>query len=124
MATSNLPVPAPKEMQGDLVNNWEFFCTQWQDYEFATGLNEKSNKIRIATLRSIMERECLRAFQNLEISEKDRKKPERCLAALETYFKLTQNEIYERYIFYNCDQAPHEMVDQWVTKLRQSRYSE
>ena len=80
MATSNLPVPAQMEMQGDLVNNWAFFHTQWEDYEIPTGLNEKSNKFRIATLRSIMGREWLRAFQNLE----DRKKPVRCLAALET----------------------------------------
>ena len=101
MAASNLPVPAPMEMQGYLVNNWAFFRTQWEDYEIATGLNEKSNKVRIATLCSVMGRECLRAFQNLEISEEDRKKPERCLAALETYFKPTQNKIYERYIFYN-----------------------
>ena len=54
MATSNLPVPAPVEMQRDLVNNWAFFRTWWEDYEIATGLKQKSNKIRIATLRSIM----------------------------------------------------------------------
>ena len=64
MSSSNLPVPAPMEMQGYLVNNWVFFCTQWEDYEITTALNEKSNKIRIATLHSIMGRECLRAFQN------------------------------------------------------------
>ena len=64
-----------------------------------------------------MGRECLRAFQNLEILEEDKKNPERCLATLDTYFKATRNEIYERYILYNCDQAPHETVDQWVTKL-------
>ena len=119
MAASNLPVPAPMEMQGDLVNNWAFFRSQWEDYEIATGLNKKQNKIRVATLRSIMGRECLRTFQNLDISTTDREDPEKSIEALENYFKPTRNEIYERYLFYNCDQAPQETVDQWVTKLRQ-----
>jgi len=45
MFTSNFPVPAPMNVKGDPVNNWEFFRQQWTDYEVATGLDQQEQKI-------------------------------------------------------------------------------
>ena len=119
MASVHIPVPAPMEVKGDLLSNWTFFKDQWEDYEVATGLREKSKNVRVATLRSVMGRDCLRILKNLEITDDDRKDPAKCIKALESYFKPTQNEIYEQYMFYSCDQGPNENVDQWVNRLRQ-----
>ncbi|KXJ09560.1 hypothetical protein AC249_AIPGENE18820 [Exaiptasia diaphana] len=55
---SNFPVPTPMMCRGDQVGNWEFFLQQWRDYEIATGLDKRSEKIRLATFRSVMGREC------------------------------------------------------------------
>ena len=52
--------------KGDLTSNWEFFKQQWQDYEVATGLDQKSQAIRVATFRSVMGKDCLQIFLNLK----------------------------------------------------------
>jgi transposase InsO family protein len=107
------------EVKGDLPTNWQFFKDQWTDYEVATGLDTKDGKIRIASLRTVMGKECLGVFKCLDISDEDRTDPGKCLQALEDYFEPKRNEIYERYLFYTCDQGPNENVDTWVTRLRQ-----
>ena len=61
----NIPVPAPMEVKGDLLSNWAFFKYEWEDYEVATGLREKSKNVRVATLRSVMGRDCFRILKNL-----------------------------------------------------------
>lgn len=62
---TNFPVPAAMVCRGDIPNNWEFFKQQWQDYEIATGLDQKSQPIRLATFRSVIGKECLQIFRNL-----------------------------------------------------------
>ena len=98
---SNFPVPPPVEVKGDLMSNWSFFRDQWEDYEIATGLNDKDKTVRVATLRSVMGGECLQILKYLDIIEDDRKDPKKCIDALENYFQTTRNEIRERYIFYS-----------------------
>ena len=44
------------------MNNWEFFRQQWTDYEVATSLDKQEQKIRLATFRSVMGKECLQIF--------------------------------------------------------------
>ena len=101
-------------MKGDLLSNWTFFEDQWEDYKVATGLREKSKNVRVATLRSVVGRDCFRILKNLEITNEDCKDPAKCIKAPESYFKPTQNVIYKRYMFYSCDEGPNENVDQWV----------
>ena len=82
-------------MKGDVLSNWTFFKDQWENYEVATGLSEKSKNVRVATLISVVSRDCFRILKNLEITDADCKDPAKCIKALESYFKPTQNEIYE-----------------------------
>ena len=95
MAFVNIPVPAPVEVKGDLLSNWTFFKDQWENYEVVTGLREKSKNVRIATLISVVGRDCFRILKNLEITDADCKDPAKWIKAPESYFKPTQNEIYE-----------------------------
>ena len=39
--------------RGDIPSNWEFFKEQWQDYEVATGLDQKNQQVRLAMFRSV-----------------------------------------------------------------------
>ena len=39
--------------RGDIPSNYEFFKEQWQDYEVATGLDQKNQQVRLATFRSV-----------------------------------------------------------------------
>ena len=85
----------------------------------ATGLDKKNAKIRVASLQTVMGKECLSIFKSLDMSDKDRADPTLCIQALEDYFMPKRNEMYKRYVFYACDQGPNENVDTWVTRLRQ-----
>ena len=113
----NFPLPSTMNCCGDIAGNWEFFRQQWSDYEIATGLIHREEIIRLATLRSAMGRECLQIFLNLNLSEDDKKKIDRCLEALDNYFKPTRNVVYERYVFNTCVQDNEESVQSYVTRL-------
>ncbi|KAJ8030740.1 hypothetical protein HOLleu_27229 [Holothuria leucospilota] len=115
---SIIPVPAAMDMKGDLPQNWAFFKGQWENYCIATKLNEKEEKIRVATLLSVMGKECFRLFQNLDMPEENRKKEDQIKEALEKNFEPTRNVIYERYKFNTADQLPNESIDEYVTRLR------
>ena len=95
MAFVNISVPTPVEVKGDLLSNWTFFKDQWENYEVVTGLREKSKNVRVATLISVVGRDCFRILKNLEITDADCKDPAKCIKAPESYFKPTRNEIYE-----------------------------
>ena len=45
----NIPAPEPMDMKGDVYNNWIIFRAQWENYEIAIRLDEKDEKIRVAT---------------------------------------------------------------------------
>ena len=62
---TNFPVPAAMVCRGDIPSNWEFFKQQWQDYEVATGLDQKNQQVRLATFRSVMGKERRQSFWNL-----------------------------------------------------------
>ena len=67
----------------------------------------------------VMGRDCFKILKNLEITDEDCKDLAKCIKALESYFKPTQNEIYKQYMFCSCDDGPNGNVDHWVNRLRQ-----
>ena len=83
----------------NVVNHWEFFRQQWEDYEVATGLDKQDSKIRLASLRSAMRKDCLQIFLNLRISDQDRNNVQTYLNVLENYFKPQRNVVYEWFVF-------------------------
>ena len=114
---SNFPVPSAMVCKGDLTSNWEFFKQQWQDYEVATGLDQKGQAIRVATFRSVMGKDCLQIFLNLNFGDEEITITS-SLSALEDYFLPKRNVVYERYVFNSCIQTPEETVDGYVNRLR------
>lgn len=115
---SNFPISAPMVCKGNLVANWEFFRQQWEDYEVVTSLDKQSSRIRLASFRSMMGKDCLQTFLNLNISAEDRNNVEACITTLENYFKPHRNVVYERYVFNSCEQNQGESVDSYITRLR------
>ena len=84
---SNFPIPAPMVCKGSLVANWEFFRQKWEDYEVATGLDKQSSKIRLASFRSVMGKDCLQTFLNLNILVEDRNNVEACIISVRELFQ-------------------------------------
>lgn len=118
MALGQIPVPEAMNMKGDTYNNWTFFRSQWENYEIATGLDSKEEKIRVATLLTVMGKECYILQRHVDISETDRHVSKAILDALQKHFEPTRNVIYERFIFNTCEQTQSETTDQYIAKLR------
>ena len=60
----NFPILAAMVCRGDVPGNWEFSKQQWQDYEEATGLDQRNQLVRSATFRCVVGKECLQVFRN------------------------------------------------------------
>nr|XP_022296799.1 uncharacterized protein K02A2.6-like [Crassostrea virginica] len=115
----NIPFPRALDMKGDLANNWKHFKTVWKNYEVATGLNTKDDKLRCATFLTCMESDALRVFDGLRFQNaEDKEKIEEVIKAMEEFCVGQTNEIYERYNFNKRDQEPNETIDAYVAVLR------
>ena len=89
----NFPLPTSMKCHGDVAGNWNFFKQQWGNYETATGLDKREGSVHLVTLRSAMGRECLQILLNLNLSEEGKKRIDKCLEALENYFKPSRNVV-------------------------------
>ena len=70
--------------------------------------------MRIATLRSVIEKECMRIYTHLDIPAVDKKQVKKTLDALEKHFQPTKTTVYECYVFNNCSQGQSESIEQYV----------
>ena len=114
----NFPVPSKMEVKGDVAANWEFFRGQFEDYEIATGLDKRDARVRAATLRSVMGKECLQILKNLNLTNDEQNSVNSCLDQLEAHFKPQKNVIYERFVFNTTSQEIDENFDAFLNKLR------
>ena len=106
-------------MKGDLVSNWEYFKDSWNNYATATELSKKSEEIVVATLLSVMGKECHQIYKNLPLSAEERKKTETVLAKLTEHFEPKRNIIYEQYVFNTVSQEQDKSFDQFLNRLRE-----
>jgi hypothetical protein len=83
MACKDLPVPAPMLVKGDVKGNWKIFKAQWLNYEIATELSKKDATIRIAPFLTIMGKDCFQIYENLPLTEDDRKDIGKILESLD-----------------------------------------
>ena len=86
-----------------------------KDYELATGLDQKSQAICVATFCLLMGKDCLQIFLNLNFGTEEIMITS-SLSALEDYFLPKRNLVYER--FNSCIQTPEETVDGYINRLR------
>lgn len=114
----SIPVPDAMDMKGDVYNNWTFFRAQWENYEITTELDKKEAKVRVATLLTVMGKECHIIQRHLHMSAEDRDNPQKNLDALQKHFEPSRNVIYECYVFNTAQQSQHESTEQYVANLR------
>ncbi len=120
MAQSLIPAPSKMEIKGDLVSNWQYFKSSWLNYEIATELNTKEDNVRVATLMTVMGRDCYQVFENLPLTEEESTKTDTILKKLGEHFEPQRNIVYERYVF-NTDEAKQEAsesIEQYFNRLR------
>ena len=106
MAQSMIPPPAAMLMRGDLSSNFKFFRDCWSNYRIATGLVVNHGK------------DCYEVYENLPLSEDERKNQSTILEKLGEHFEPLRNTIYERYMFNSAMQSDGESIEQFLSKLR------
>ena len=117
MAASNFPVPDKMKVRSDLKSNWNYFQSQWENYEIAKQLCDKDDGCRMVV--KCKKKGMQKIYQHLDISEEDRKKKSTILAGIRKHFEPQVNVIYEKYTFDTTDQKEGESIDQYITRLRQ-----
>ncbi|KAJ8038504.1 hypothetical protein HOLleu_15949 [Holothuria leucospilota] len=119
MAGFRLPAPSPLEMSDrNLSKAWTKFHQNFTNFELATGIKEKGDAIRIATLLSVIGQEAVDTFNTFIFPTGDETKFEKVLEKFENHCKGKKNTTYERYMF-NCrNQQAGENIDSFVTALK------
>lgn len=103
---------------GNLAKNWRVFEEDFMDYAIATKLTGKDDTIQVATLKTLMGKECKQVLHRLELTEDQLKKMKTILENLKKHFSPECNVLYERYLFHSADQQPSETIYQYMLRQR------
>ena len=92
---TNIPFPAKQDIRGNLATNWRHFKRVWENYEIATGLKDKDDELRVATLLTCIGGDALSVYDGLKFqNDEDRKNIIKVLQVLEDFCIGQANEIY------------------------------
>nr|XP_037288730.1 uncharacterized protein LOC119181582 [Rhipicephalus microplus] len=121
MATATpSPLPGlqqPPPLDFDTTSEWPAWIQHFDDYRYASGLNERSNEEQVCTLLYTMGQQARDIFVTFNLSPEDSKKFELVKNKFVEYFIKATNVVYERACFYKRYQVPDESIDQFMTVL-------
>ena len=122
MAVSHYSLPPPTALEihnAQAAELWRRFKTAWMNYSVATGLNEKSETVQVATLLTVIGEEAREVYATFTWdTEGDEKKINAVLAKFQQYCQPRRNIPFERYKFNRRAQELGESYDQYRTALR------
>ncbi|XP_075726431.1 uncharacterized protein LOC142768344 [Rhipicephalus microplus] len=110
-------VPAPPAFDFDRTSEWPSWIQLFDDYRFASGLNERSEEAQVRTLLYTMGRQAREIFSTFTLSEQQQKQYETVRKKFDDHFVAARNLVYESACFHRRIQQPGESVDQFVTAL-------
>ncbi|XP_033126807.1 uncharacterized protein LOC117124619 [Anneissia japonica] len=120
MAMNQIPPPEPMNCEkDDLENNWQFFRESFEDYRKVTQLDKKDESVQVATLKSVMGKQCKHILKQLRLSEADMANHTAILDKLQEHFSPCRNVLYDRYLFHDSKQEERETIEQYVIRVRQ-----
>ncbi|UYV74135.1 hypothetical protein LAZ67_11002219, partial [Cordylochernes scorpioides] len=113
-----IPPPEPVNFRGNIEENWRYFKSHWRNFSIATGLDNKEDKLKVATLLSIIGKEAYNIFEHLDLSDEQRNNSDEIINALTQHFTPKINIIYERSIFNQTNQETNESIEQYICRSR------
>ena len=115
--TSSLSTPQPLELEGnDTASKWKEL---WEIYEIDSGVEKKSERIRVATFLHVAGVEAQKRYNGfIWSSEEDKGKLEDIIFKFEQDCVRKTNIIAERIKFLQRKQHPDENCDRFVNILR------
>lgn len=113
--TPGLQPPPPLDF--DSTSEWPAWIQHFDDYRYASGLNERSEEAQVRTLLYTMGRQARDIFATFNLSVEDSKKFELVKKKFDEYFIKETNVVYESACFHKRHQMPGESIDQFMTAL-------
>lgn len=114
-----LPPPSTLSLEGNLKENWRRFSQAFEIYLIASGINEKSEKVKTNTLLHLVGQDAVEIYNTFEFEEAgDKSKLKPVLDKFEQYCNPRKNVIFERHVFNTRCQGASETIDSYVTDLR------
>lgn len=117
MAT-NIQLPSALNLSGNISSDWRRFKSQWQNYEIATDLAEKSEEKRAAIFLTCLSNDAYDRFLSFDLPPEDARNISKIIEAFDRYCIGEVNVTYERYNFFCRSQEPGESFDSYVGELR------
>lgn len=117
--TSNVPLPPPLALTGNIAKTWKNWRQTWEAYQVITGLSERPQKYRVATFITCIGPEAMEIHNGLPFqSEEEKQNIEKVIELWNSYCIGKTNTIYERYKFNNRFQEATETVDTYSAAIR------
>ncbi|XP_042146534.1 uncharacterized protein LOC121835999 [Ixodes scapularis] len=124
MANETPPAPTgtfglqqPPQLDFDNTTEWPAWIEHFDDYRFATGINERTGEAQVRTLLYTMGRQAREIFATFDLSAEEAKDFDLVKRKFDEHFVKERNVVYESACFHRRLQKPGESVDQYVTAL-------
>ncbi|XP_070377458.1 uncharacterized protein [Dermacentor albipictus] len=107
----------PPPLDFDKTSEWPAWINHFDDYRFATALNERSGEAQVRTLLYTMGRQAREVFATFELTDDEAKSYDVVKQKFDSHFVKERNIVYESACFHRRQQRPEESVDQFATAL-------
>jgi len=121
MATtsSQIPVPAPLRLAGNVAGDWKRFRGQWINYAKAVKLASEEADCQAAVFLACIGPDAYELFETFEFaSDEDRSDLTKIMDAFEAHCVGEVNVVYERYVLYQRCQENGESFDTFLSDVR------
>ncbi|KAL3203453.1 hypothetical protein MRX96_011987 [Rhipicephalus microplus] len=92
-------VQAPPAFDFDRTSEWPSWIQLFDDYRFASGLNERSEEAQVRTLLYTMGRQTREIFSTFTLSEQQQKQYEVVRKKFDDHFVAARNLVYRERMF-------------------------
>ena len=114
-----LKPPGELCLEGNISENWRRWKQAFELFLIACGIDEKTEKVQIATFLHVAGQDARTVYNNFEYEEnEDKNKLQTIIAKFEKYCEPRKNLTYTRHLFFTRSQGPTETIDMYVTDLK------
>ena len=118
-ASSQIPVPAPLRLTGNLAGDWKRFRGQWNNYAKAVKLHTESAECQTAVFLACIGADAYALYETFEFDSDDARSNLTTIKnAFEAHCIGEINVVYERYVLYQRVQENGETFDNFLSDLR------